>query len=157
MDLLLMRHADALDGNGSDYARVLSDKGKNQAESIGAWLRELDLGPIVIVSSPYPRAHQTGSIVADNLNGISIAQDERLAPGMTPDAGSALLHELGSDDGALLLVGHAPDLGNFASFLLGAKEGAVEMKKGAVACFHCVRPGLGGSELRWLVNPKLLT
>ena len=156
MLLLLMRHADALDEAASDYARVLSDKGRKQAERMGCWLKAICDKPPVIVSSPYPRAFETADIVAESLGDGSVArQDERLAPGLTPDLGSSLIHEFGDDAAGLLLVGHAPDLARLACHLIGAKESGIELRKGAVACLETVRAGHAGSTLQWLIHPKL--
>lgn len=150
-----MRHADAEDGNGNDFSRVLTEKGQKQAERMGDWLAAMQLGTVHILTSPYLRAHETATIVAQCLGVKNMPQpDERLACGMTADQALGMIHELGSDD-VLLLVGHAPDLGVLASYLIGAKEAGVEMRKGAVACLAVERPGFGGSTLQWLINPRL--
>ncbi len=156
MDLFLMRHADAEDGNGNDFSRALTDKGRKQAEKMGDWLKELKAAPLLIITSPYPRAHQTASILAERLGKDTTARpDERLAPGMTMDVAAAVIHELGGGIERLMLVGHSPDLDRLAAYLIGAKEGGVEMRKGAVACLASARAGFGGSTLRWLIDPKL--
>lgn len=152
-----MRHADAVDGDGNDYVRMLSDKGRKQAAKMGEWLKMLKIGPIDILTSPLPRAVETATLVAESLGeAAAVRQDERLACGMTPDDASALVHECGGDGKALLLTGHAPDLGIFASYLVGGDGDGIEMRKGAVACFDAVRAGKGGSVLKWLVTPRLL-
>lgn len=157
MLLYLIRHAEAENGGGPDYARRLTDKGRKQAARLGAWLGELGISPAGMVSSPYARALDTAILVAEALGRAdAVRQDERLAPGMTVDEGCALVHELGDAAADLCLFGHAPDLGSLAAYLIGAKEGSVEMKKGAAACVEADRAGFGGSVLKWLVNPKLL-
>lgn len=156
MELFLMRHADAVDANGNDYARVLSPKGKKQAEKMGDWLKSMGIVPLGIVTSPYPRALETADIVASRLGeGTSARQDERLAPGMTTDVGAAVVHEFGQMHSKLLLVGHSPDFDRFAAHLVGAREAGVEMRKGAVAAFETARAGFAGSTLRWLIHPKM--
>lgn len=156
MELLLMRHADAVDGPGNDFARDLSETGVRQAEKMGVWLKRLDAKPDRIVSSPYPRAHQTAAMMAELLEVAAFQPDERLAPGMNAETGSALVHEFGARDGRLLLVGHAPDLALLASYLIGADNEAVAMRKGAVACLDTERTGFGGSTIKWLIHPKLM-
>ncbi len=156
MDLYVMRHADAEDGTGNDFTRVLSEKGRSQAEKMGSWLKAIGPGPLSVVTSPFPRARETAQIVADQVDSaIPVRQDERLASGMRTDTGSSLLHEYGKDGEALLMVGHAPDLANLVAYLLGAKDGTVELRKGAVASLEVGRAGFGGSMLRWLITPKL--
>ena len=156
MELFLMRHGDADPGEGDDFARRLSDKGKKQAERMGAWLKDMRLAPILFVVSPFPRAHETADIVQGALGKGSVLQsDERLAPGMLPDTACAVIHELGGHDQRLCLVGHSPDLDFLAAYLIGARGGAVEMRKAAVAAFETARAGFGGSLMKWLINPKL--
>lgn len=156
MELFLMRHADAEPAADDDFSRLLTDKGRKQAEKMGAWLKVLHLAPALFVSSPFPRAHETAGIVAGVIGkGCATQPDERLAPGMTVETGCAAIHELGRDDRRLCLVGHSPDLDRLAAYLIGARDGAVEMKKGAVAAFETARAGFGGSLLKWLINPKL--
>ena len=156
MELYLMRHGDAEPGEGNDFARQLSDKGKKQAERMGAWLKTMRLAPMLFVVSPFPRAHETASIALDAVGKGSVLQsDERLAPGMTPDIACAVIHEFGAPEQRLCLVGHSPDLDNLASYLIGAREGTIEMRKAAIAAFETTRAGFGGSQLKWLINPKL--
>ena len=157
MELFLMRHADATETRGNDFARVLSEKGKQQSRAMGGWLREMRLFPMRVVFSPYPRAQETADLVIEELGGGSTAQpDERLAPGMQPDAGCEIIHELGGKNDRLCLVGHAPDLGRLASYLIGAKDAGIEMRKGAIAALETARTGFGGSTLQWLMHPKML-
>ena len=58
MDLLLWRHADALDG-APDHERALSDKGHKQAKRMAAWLNERLPADTLILASPAVRAQQT--------------------------------------------------------------------------------------------------
>lgn len=156
MDLFLMRHADAVSGTGDDFVRILSDKGRSQAEFMGEWLKNLGALPLLIVSSPYPRALETATLVSGILGKeTSVQTDERLAPGMLPESGSAVIHDFGAPGRRLMLVGHSPDLGRLVSHLMGAKESRVAMTKAAVAYLESENAGGGGSTLQWLINPKL--
>lgn len=156
MDLYLMRHADAVDGDGNDFARTLSEKGRHQAAKMGDWLVDMKARDMTIVASPYLRAHETANIVASRLGPKATVQpDERLASGMAVDDGCALIHEFGDIDGALCLVGHTPDLDRLASYLLGSQAVCVDMRKGAIARLETARPAFGGSMLRWLIDPKM--
>lgn len=156
MELLIMRHADAVDGNGNDFQRVLTEKGQKQAEKMGDWLKDLKMPPDAAATSPLLRARETADIVMKRLGGkVTARSDERLACGMTANDAAGIVHEMGVPGKRLLMVGHAPDLGNLISYLLGAREGTVEMRKGAVACLQMDRAGHAGSVLRWLITPKL--
>jgi isoleucyl-tRNA synthetase len=63
-----------LDG-GSDTSNGLTQKGKDQAVSVLAELKEK--GITKIISSPIIRAHETATIIADSL-GIQVEVDDRL-------------------------------------------------------------------------------
>ncbi len=152
MHLYIMRHADALSGR-DDAARALSPAGRDEARLMGGWLAGMGIRPTV-VSSPYIRAMETAALVAEALGCIEVIADGRLISGMHPQDGAALVHERGNGNG-LLLVGHAPDVGDLASYFLGAKEPCVAMGKAAVACIQVERSGFGGGVLRWHVNPQL--
>lgn len=156
MELLVMRHADAVDGTGSDFDRALSAKGRKQAAKMGDWLRGIGAAPGLVISSPLVRARQTADVVSGCFDGaLSVRVDERLSCGMGVDDAAGVVSEFGDLAGVLLLVGHAPDLGILVSHLIGASEGGVEMRKAAVACLDMVRFGHSGSILRWLITPKL--
>lgn len=156
LELFLMRHADAEPSEGDDFARRLTERGCKQAQKMGAWLAAMRLEDMVLAASPYLRARETAEIVAGMLGkGVKVQLDERLASGMGVTTGSEVVHELGSAGKRLCLVGHAPDLDLLAAYCIGAREGALALKKGAVAALDTVRPGNGGSQLKWLITPKL--
>ena len=156
MFLLLMRHADAADGGGDDRSRVLSEYGGKQALAMGDWLRRIGVQPGTVISSPYPRAVETADLVVSRLENAGLVKtDDRLAPGMTVDEGSALIHECGDNARCVLLTGHAPDMGDLIGHLIGADGAAIVMRKGAVAMLETERAGFGGSMLHWLINPNI--
>lgn len=155
MELYVMRHADAVLG-GEDAARPLSAKGRVQAERMGEWLAALAVGRPRIVSSPLLRARETAELVAGALGGLAVEETEALACGMLPDEGATLIHEMSGWGDGVMLVGHAPDLGMLISYLLGANESFVEMRKGTVARLSMQRSGFGGALLRWVVSPELI-
>lgn len=152
-----MRHADAVDGP-VDTARPLSTQGRTQAARMGEWLRSLGIEAPLIVSSPLVRARETATLVAETLGAAAPETEATLSCGMRPDEGAALVYALGGRaGGGLMLVGHAPDAGMLVSYLLGAEEPCVEMRKGAVAGLSLERSGFGGAVLCWLINPYLQT
>jgi len=54
-------------------------------------------------------------------------------------------------------VGHAPDVGNFASALVGDGQAHVRFAKGAVAAIRLHEEiGYGAGELYWLATAKSL-
>src|SRR6185436_3403044 len=106
MDLILWRHAEAEEG-GNDLARELTPKGQKQAARVAEWLLLRLPSRFVLVSSPAARAQQTA---------------EEIAPGA---AVSAILEAAGWPDnkGTVVLVGHQPDLGQAAGFLIAGSRG----------------------------------
>ncbi len=68
--LTLMRHGEARwkDPGTEDFARALSRRGIAGAQSMAARLRELELLPDRVMTSPARRTEQTADIVAQELN-----------------------------------------------------------------------------------------
>lgn len=156
MELYLLRHAHAGDPakwTGDDARRPLTAKGRGQAERLGRLLAGLGLRPDAIVSSPLARADETAAIVADAL-GVTVATDDRLAPGFDGLALDGLIHDLGRPV-RLVVVGHDPDLSELLAELVGTR--AASLRKGALARVDLEPDDPEGTAvLRWLVPPDLL-
>ena len=125
MDLILWRHADAAPGS-PDLERKLTAKGRKQAARVAEWLVARLPSRYVVLASPAKRARET----ADAL-GVSYKISERLAPGAAP---GDILEACGwpSHKGAVVVVGHQPDLGRAAAFLVSGAEGEWPVKKGGL-------------------------
>ncbi len=117
MDLLLLRHADALDEAASDLARPLSEKGHRQARKVAQYLSGSKIKPALLLSSPAVRTMETAQAVSEALQ-LSILPCPWAKPGMHP---SEALEELNAYRGfeCVLLVGHQPDISFLAAKLLG--------------------------------------
>lgn len=121
-----------------------------------AALAKLKLALDEIWTSPLTRAKQTADILA---RGLDFSKRPRivkaLEPGQKPDL---LLQKLAQhpDSKGIALVGHEPDMGRLASYmLLGSTIESVVFKKGAVARIEIddfKRPLRG--QLHWLLTPK---
>jgi 2,3-bisphosphoglycerate-dependent phosphoglycerate mutase len=106
LDLVLVRHADAIPSGTPDYEenmRPLSDEGQRQAEELADELEPYQLHGIY--SSPYPRAVQTVEPIA-RRRGLTIHQlddmrERLLSPGPVPDWRSHLERGFAEDDYAL--------------------------------------------------------
>jgi phosphohistidine phosphatase len=124
MDLILWRHAEAEDGV-PDLERRLTAKGRKQAERVAQWLLQRMPARFILLSSPATRAQQTAEAL-----GVPIKTDRTLAPGAAP---AAIVEATGWPDykGAVVGVGHQPDLGRMLADLLGA-SGSFSVKKGAL-------------------------
>ena len=125
MDLLLWRHAEAVDAT-PDESRELTPRGHRQAEAIAEWLAGRRPKGLRILVSPAKRTQQTARYFSrefETVPAVGLAGDYRslLEASRWPDGG-----------GAVLIVGHQPTLGQAASFLLTGKAADLSVKKGAL-------------------------
>ncbi len=158
MNLYLLRHAHALDVEEAsvetDEARPLSDEGLRSVADLAAALKRVGVSFDAIFSSPLRRALQTAEELARHLAAApAVAPLEQLAPDWSPKKLAKQLLPLEADE--VLLVGHEPEIGRLAAWLIGDKEVRVEFAKGAIACVRCDgAPQKGIGALAWLVTPK---
>jgi phosphohistidine phosphatase len=150
MDLILWRHADAQDGV-PDLDRELTDKGHRQAADMAKWLKlHLPKGSKILVS-PAARAQQTARALTHDYRTVA-----EIAPGA---AYEAVLNAAGwpNQEGAVLVVGHQPTLGQAAAVLLSGDPSDVSMKKGAIWWFaNRARGGHHEITLRAVLSPDLV-
>jgi phosphohistidine phosphatase len=158
MDLYLIRHADALplgeEGITEDAARPLSNEGVAQCEVLAAALRHHGIHVDAIVTSPLVRAHQTAAGIVKSLPppAAGTAECSELAPGGKRRKLAKFLRELGGN--SVALVGHQPDLGKLAAWLIGNKDAQIDLAKGGMAHITCPDgPGKGAGILLALVTP----
>jgi len=125
MDLILWRHADAAPG-ARDLERKLTAKGRKQAERVAAWLASRLPGRYTMLASPARRARETADALGTHYRIL-----ERLAPGAAPED---ILEVCGwpSHKGAVVVVGHQPDLGRVAALLVSGAKGEWSVKKGGL-------------------------
>ena len=149
MDLLLWRHAEAVDGT-PDHTRELSNRGLKQARRMAAWLDENRPKQLTVLSSPTLRTRPTASAFTD---------DFRIVPSLGPDGNVAdILAATGWPDarGAALVVGHQPTLGRLAALLLSGVEADWSIKKGALWWFtNRVRDDETQTVLRAVIPAEL--
>ncbi|HTP60798.1 MAG TPA: histidine phosphatase family protein [Burkholderiales bacterium] len=150
MDLILWRHADAAEG-GRDLERKLTAKGHKQAARMSEWLMKRLPSRIQVVASPARRARET----ADAL-GVKYRISDRLAPGAAP---AVILEAAGwpTRKGAVVVVGHQPDLGRVAAMLLSGAQGDWSLKKAGLWWISDrERDGRHQAVLRAVMAPDLL-
>ena len=150
MELILWRHAEAVDGTPDD-ARPLTAKGRRQAEHMANFLSCRLPQKTRILVSPALRAQQTAAalteqfITASNIGTHATPQTAIAAAGW-PKTG-----------GAVLLVGHQPWLGELAALLLTNRVEYWSIKKGAVWWFsRREREGDYQTILRLAIAPDQL-
>lgn len=149
MDLILWRHAEAEDGI-PDAARKLTAKGQKQAQQMAAWLTAHLPQNTRILVSPATRTQQTAAALGREFETVKEA-------GLSTNP-VLLLAKAGwpETNGAVLVVGHQPTLGQVAAFLLCGEEQDWSVKKGAVWWIsNRVRQGEGQTVLRCVMAPDM--
>jgi phosphohistidine phosphatase len=147
MELILWRHAEAVDGF-PDHDRTLTDKGRRQAERMAHFLAGRLPQDTRILVSPALRAQQTAAALTRHFTtepaiGTGADAQRALAASGWPDA-----------EQAVLLVGHQPWLGELAALLLSGAADAWSVKKGAVWWFS--HKGNDQTALRLVIAPDQL-
>lgn len=150
MELILWRHAEAVDGQ-PDLARELTPKGVKQAKAIAQWLKSRLPRQTRIIVSPAERTQQTAAALTSEFE-----IDRQLAPGAPP---TAVLAAAGWPDhrGAVVVVGHQPTLGMAAALLIAGEPMPWSMKKGAIWWLsRRVRGEHAQVVLRAVMSPDLI-
>lgn len=161
LSLFLMRHGIAEDASPTtaDADRALTDEGIRKTTRAAAGLRVLDVAPDVIFSSPLRRAEETARLVADALGAADqIELAPALAGGVAPERILSALR-VPRRAGQVLLVGHQPDLGYLASYLMtgAATLAPLPFRKAGVAALSLdAFPPAHPAVLEWFLTPAQL-
>jgi len=113
MRVLIVRHAEAAPGS-PDELRKLTAAGRKQARRLGKRLRADGFVADAVVTSPLLRARQTAAALGLG----EPEEDERLAPGASPDD---LRHAARGRGKTVVLVGHQPDCGHAVAVFTGSE------------------------------------
>ena len=141
--LWLLRHGDAeAHGLRADFERRLTARGERQSRAAGRAFARLGVRFEHVFTSPRVRALDTARLVCAELD-LEPLVHEPLGGGFDEHDAAELLAAT-ADGGALLLVGHEPDLSGLVAALTPA---SIEMKKGGIAA---IRDG----ELVGLLRPR---
>ncbi len=160
MDLILMRHGQALSvGEGDitrDADRPLSDEGRKVTRAVANALVALGIEPAVILTSPLARAAQTAAVAAERWGNPAIHTCHALACG---GSAAAVVDAMSRHTApCLAAVGHMPDLAELASYLIaGTTNAGLVFRKSGIALIRfegTARAGAG--SLEWLAPPRLL-
>src|SRR5215207_8928612 len=127
MDLILWRHAEAIEAEGiDDLARRLTSKGERQAQRMAEWLNQRLAHSTRVLVSPAVRCQQTAKALGRKFRTVA-----ELAPGAFPEELLRMARwPEGSD--AVLVVGHQPTLGMAAAQALTGSAQAWSIKKAGV-------------------------
>lgn len=140
--LLLMRHAKAEDGfEMADFDRVLSDKGRSQAERVGHLLVERGYTPDHVICSSAERTRRTldGVLAAMELNPEVDHTEAAYLAG--PESLLELITYVDSEVETLLVVGHNPTIAQVAASFVGDQ---------ALAAFSPATVAVVNLEVEWL-------
>ena len=156
MTIGFLRHAEAEDGQGSDYDRKLTPKGIEQAAKAGKFCERHGLVPDLIITSPVVRARQTAKIVAE-ATGSDLIEERWLACGMET---SDFLQEIAaySHKNFVLLVGHEPDFSEAIGCLIGLIDpSCLKIRKATLAVIDIAAANQGCGQLQFLVPARLMS
>lgn len=159
-ELYIIRHGIAADPQDleTDEVRPLTKEGDRKTKKIAKRLDRLGLSFDVIFTSPLLRARQTAEILQDVGLGNQLQECAALAPGGDIHQWLAQLAQL-SDCQHVAIVGHQPDLGNWAEQLIwGEVKGNLVLKKAGVMGLSLPESEspIGRSSLFWLTPPRFL-
>jgi len=159
--LYLVRHGIAFDAAPGmrDFDRELTPQGARRITRAAHGLRRLGVRPDAVLASPLPRAVQTAERLQKVLcPNTAVEIYNALAPGHGPvDTMRGLSAVRGAS--AVMLVGHQPDMGELAGYLLshGGTSVWFEFKKGAVAAIEVsALPPRSPGILRWFMTSRHL-
>jgi phosphohistidine phosphatase len=158
-ELYIVRHAIAEERGDEwpdDTKRPLTKRGMERFREVVRGLRAIGVAPEQILTSPLVRAAQTAAILASGLDGKPPVKTlGALAPGHAP---ATTLAQLGKATRAerLAVVGHEPDLGLLAAYLIGAEYPLVFRKGGVCRIDVTARGAKTRGSLIWFMTPKVL-
>jgi phosphohistidine phosphatase len=162
MNVYLLRHAHAVDlgqqGSQTDEERPLSDEGRRQVEVVAEAVKRLGLKFDQVLTSPLRRATETAQELCRRLGlpESALVTCGSLEPGASSKKLMKRLRSLEANE--VVLVGHAPDLGEHAAWLMGSKRCQVEIAKAGIAAIRCdAPPRKGVGALTWLLAPGVIT
>jgi phosphohistidine phosphatase len=158
--LYLIRHAIAHERGDKwpdDTRRPLTQQGIARMRVTAQGLVALRVRLDAVITSPFTRAQQTAEIVA---KAFESKPPIMVMPALAPGGSAARVAEaLASQHKAheIALVGHEPDLGELASWFLGARH-PLPFKKGGICCIHFDEwpPAAKQGALQWVATPRML-
>ncbi|MFB6276530.1 MAG: phosphohistidine phosphatase SixA [Halothece sp.] len=159
----LIRHGIAVDRGvyQKDEERPLTEKGQKKTTKVAKQIDEVGITFDIILTSPLVRATQTAEILQEVGLSKTLESFPPLAPGGDIQAWldwwNNWQQETNPNEGSVALVGHEPDLGNWAELLVwGNIQEKLVVKKAGIIGLNCPENDspLGNSELFLLTPPK---
>jgi phosphohistidine phosphatase len=161
-ELYMIRHG--LAGEHGSYAnddeRPLTEEGQRKTRKVAKRLKDLDLHFDWLLTSPLVRAYQTAEILKDVGLSHDLEKSSYLAPGGDFQGWLHWLEQWQTSSAqSLALVGHEPDLSQWAEQLIwGKAPQRLILRKAGVIGLLLPEAGspVGHSQLFWLTPPKFL-
>jgi phosphohistidine phosphatase len=158
MNICLIRHADAgqrRQEGADDAERPLTEQGREQCRILARALarRGVVLGKVAV--SPLIRAHQTAEELLSHWPGPR--PELHVCQALKPDGKLRKLTRFvrALESNTVTVVGHMPDLAQYAGWLLGYRKLPLALAKGGAAWIECdPGPSKGRGALIWMVTPE---
>jgi phosphohistidine phosphatase len=159
VELYIVRHAIAAERGPEwpdDDKRPLTERGVDRFKECVEGLRSYDVELDVIFTSPLVRARQTAEYLSAGLTGKPpIKTADALAPGHTSVEVMEQIAREARSATRVALVGHEPDLGELAAWLVGTKR-SIPFKKGGVCRLDLDSLSSRYGTLAWHMPPRAL-
>ncbi len=161
MELYLIRHGIAQERDFAlkDEDRTLTKIGRDKTKAVAKRLYNLGLRFDAILTSPLVRSLQTAEILLTKQLTTQLHPSPHLAPNGDIYSWLNYLEQQYLPNSKLALVGHQPDLGQWASMLVwGAAKDGIILKKAGIIGLTLPPTGspIGQSQMFWLAPPKFL-
>lgn len=160
MELYLIRHGIAQERTSDieDEKRSLTEAGHQKTEQVAKQLRKFGLRFDVILTSPLVRSRQTAEILQAAGLSHKIEESSYLAPNGDIYDWLKFIEQWQPQPETIAIVGHQPDLGQWAEILIwGETRSQLILKKaGVIGLTMPQNSPMGYSSLFWLTPPKFL-
>ncbi|NES78953.1 MULTISPECIES: phosphohistidine phosphatase SixA [unclassified Okeania] len=162
INVYFIRHGIAADAENypTDSERPLTEIGDRKTHKIAQQIKKLGLHFNLILTSPLVRAYQTAKILQENKLSSKVEEFLPLAPDGEINIWLKWLKTWQlQENRELALVGHQPDLANWAEILIwGEARQVLILKKAGVIGISLPEVGspVGNSQMFWLTPPKFL-
>lgn len=163
--ILLLRHAKSSwdDPRLGDFDRPLAKRGIADAPLMGEFVKDTDLIPAIIYSSPAKRAEETSRYFSEaaGVDPDKVQWNEDLYYGSMKDY-IEQIQSAPDESERIMLVGHNPIMENTAGMLAGSDHKiAMKMPTAALVCLECFANSWqevtsGTCQIKWMMIPKVL-
>jgi len=164
VELYLVRHGIAVDRDNEieDDERALTAQGRQKTQKVAKRLEQIGLRFDLILTSPLVRSRQTAEILQNSGLSPQIEASASLAPDGNIETWLSWLEQWRQVDSGtvvLALVGHQPNLGQWAEILVwGEVRDGIALKKAGIVGLTLPETAspVGLCQLFLLTQPKFL-